>query len=110
MRCAQLERANEAEALGLGRHREAGDSPVSVVRVGHRKDRVPVGDSCVGDECLGPIEYVVIALPPRSRGHRGHVRPGLRLGHRERGHQPTLDRARNPAIPKCRLACDDERG
>src|SRR5262245_33186542 len=69
MRRAQLERANKSDTLGLGRNGKAGDATVTSAFVGNRKDGVPVGDAGVGDERLGPIEHVVIAIFGCRRGH-----------------------------------------
>ena len=55
-------------------------------RIGARHQREDAGLRRVGDEALGAVDDVVLAVAPMARGaQRGGVRAGVRLGQRERG-------------------------
>jgi hypothetical protein len=63
-----------------GLDHETADAPPTGRRVGHREDRVNVGDPGVGDPVLGPGQEVVIAVPHGPGPHGGHVTSGIGLG------------------------------
>jgi hypothetical protein len=54
-------------------------------RIGlHRGDH-EIGVDAVGDDRLGTVDDVVVAVADRRGGHRGKVGADARLGHRDRG-------------------------
>ena len=57
-----------------------------------------VGVDPVGDERLGAVHHVVIALAPRARGHGREIRSDAGLGHRQRRDQLARGDPRKPAL------------
>ncbi len=53
--------------------------------VGLRVDREPVGVAAVGDEALGAVDDVLVALADGGRAHAGDVGAGVGLGQAEGG-------------------------
>ena len=57
-----------------------------------------VGVDAVGDEGLGAVDDVFVAVTDRSSRDRGEVGASARFGHRDRGDQLAGCQARKPAI------------
>ena len=70
---------------------KAADATVARRAVRGGEDDVEVGDAAVGDEALGAVEDVGVAVAPRGGGHRGDVGAGARLGERHRAEAVALD-------------------
>ena len=91
-------------AGGLAVHRvlgddEAGDAlvaPAGLGPGGHREDLAHAG---VGDEDLGAVEDVVVALVHRRRGGAPRVAAGARLGEAEPAEHPAGGQQRDVAPP-----------
>ena len=61
-------------------------------RVGLGDEQEEVGPAAVGDERLGAVDHVDVAVALRPRRDAGDVAPGTGLGDPERADAPTLDR------------------
>jgi hypothetical protein len=70
---------------GVARDDEGRDAAVAGVLVGLRVDRVPVGVRAVGDEALGAVDDVLVALLDGGGAHARDVGAGVGLGQAERG-------------------------
>jgi hypothetical protein len=70
---------------------EEADPVVAGVRVGLRHQDDVVGPQPVGDERLGAVDQVVVAVALGGRADRGDVGSGARLGDPEAADQLALD-------------------
>ena len=76
------------DAGRVGFHDESRDAARALVlRVGARHQREDAGVRRVGDEALGAVDDVVVAVADGRGAQRRGVRAGVRLGQRERGDQ-----------------------
>ena len=76
-----LELARPRKALRSALYDDQADAAVALGRIGLGGHDHEVGVDPVGDERLGPVEHVVLALADRARAHAGQVRADARLGH-----------------------------
>ncbi len=77
---------------------EQADPLVAGVGVGAAHHDDEVAHDPVGDERLGAVEHVVVALVDRARADALQVGAGAGLGHRDRGDQVAADQAGQPAL------------
>ena len=66
--------------------------------VGFRRDAIKVGVHAVGDEHLGAVEDVAVALAAREGADAFHVGAGIRLGDGDRGDDLAGDDAGHPFV------------
>ena len=83
LRMAHAELAALVEVHGVLGDDEAGDALAALARLGPRGDREDLADPGVGDEHLGAVEQVVVALVHRGRGGAAGVAPRAGLGETE---------------------------
>ncbi len=76
---------------------EAGDALVAAPGLGAGGDRKDLADAGVGDEDLGAVEQVVIALVHRGRGGAAGIAAGARLGESEAAQHPARGEQRDVA-------------
>ena len=90
---------------------EAGDALVPLPRLGPRGDREDLAHARVGDEHLGAVEQVVVALVHRRGGGAAGVAPRAGLGQTEPAEHPARRQQRHVA-PLLLLGAelDDRRG
>src|SRR6266566_3941013 len=84
------------DALGVGRNDERRETAVACLRVGRGEDDEPGRLTCVGDEHLRAVEYVLVPTTHRSRLDRGDVRAGTGLREGERAEEGLLDQVWQP--------------
>ena len=75
--------SRRVEAGGVGRHEEGGDALAAGVVGGAGEDQRDVGPGAVGDEHLGAVEHVVVAVAGRPGGEVAGVGAGAGLGEAE---------------------------
>ena len=81
------------------------------VLVGLRVDGVVVGVAAVGDEALGAVDHVLVALAYRRGAHARDVGAGVRLGQAEGGQQRRFgEHAQVLLLGLLRAAQRDRRG
>ncbi len=73
----------DAEAGRIRRHDEGRQPGLPLVGIGHREDDRDLRVLPRGDELLGAVDDVMIALAPRARADRGGVGARVRLGQAE---------------------------
>ena len=91
------------QALGVGRHEEAGDAVAVVGGAGHHL--VEVGVAAVGGPGLRAVDDVGVAVAARRRTHRGGVGAGVRLGEAVGAEQLAAEHVGqplSPSAPRCR--------
>src|SRR5690606_33569824 len=96
-----LQLAADGVALALRVDREDRQARPAVLRRrrgGARHDQDAVGEAAAGDEGLGAVEDVVVAVAPRGGLHPGEVGAGAGLGHRDGGHHLAGHERRQPAL------------
>src|SRR5690606_359640 len=71
------------QARGVGGDEEGGDAPVTGVVGGAGEEQDDVGPGAVGDEHLGAVDDVVVAVAHRAGGEPAGVGAGARLGEAE---------------------------
>ena len=77
---------------------EQGDPVVACVRVGLRHQNDVVGAEAVGDEGLGAVDHVLVAIADCGGSDGGDVGAGARLGDPQAADQLTLDRGDQVAL------------
>ncbi|MNM80956.1 hypothetical protein D3C81_929390 [compost metagenome] len=95
-----------ADAFGVGRHQEAGDA-LGAVLAGARHDDQHVGAAGAGDEGLGAVQHVFVALTASAGAQARGVGAGVRFGQAVGGEQFAGDQAGQPLLLQRRIA---ERG
>ena len=93
----QLGRRN-GQTIGAAVDEEGGQPAVAIVG-GAGEQHVRVGDAGVGDEALGAVEDVVVAVAHRARRDAADVAARLRLGDGERANGLTTGDARQERAP-----------
>jgi hypothetical protein len=73
-------------------------------------DRVPVRVAAVGDEALGAVDDVLVALADGRGAHAGDIGAGVRLGQAERGELEVLGEHSEVLLLELLGAADRERG
>ena len=96
------------EALHAALDHEQRDALVAGLGVGARDDDDQVGQDAVGDERLGPVEDVVVALVDRGGADALEVGARARLGHRDRRDLRAADEVREPALLLLVVRAGDE--
>ena len=76
--------------------------------IGLGSDDHEIGVDAVGDERLGSVEHVLVAVTDGGGGDAGQVGAGAGLGHRDRGDQLTRSDTRQPARRLLVVAVLDE--
>ena len=94
-----LEVAAALEAVHPALDHEQTHARVPLRRVGLDRGDHEVGVDAVGDERLGAVHHVVVAVADRRGAHRREVGADARLGHRDRGDELARRDAREPARP-----------
>ncbi len=79
-------------ALAVHVHQEQREAVVARVRVGLRHEHDEVRAMAVGDEGLGAVDHVLVAVTHRPRLDAGDVGAGVRLGDAEARDALALDR------------------
>ena len=80
-----IERAPHAKTRGAFLDNKHGNAARALgIRVGTRRDEIQIRVNAVGDEHLGAVQHPVSAITPRAGAHAGHIRAGIRFGHRHR--------------------------
>ena len=77
---------------------EQGDALGPFGRIGLGDDDDEIGDLAVGDEGLGAVDPIAVAVPQRGRPHRLQVGAGAGLAHRDRGDALAGDQLGQPLM------------
>ncbi len=93
-----LEVASAREAVHAALDHEQADAGMARGGIGLHGGDHKVGVDPVGDEGLGAVDEVAVAVALRARGDRRKIRAGARLGHRDRGDQRAARDPRQPAL------------
>ncbi len=75
--------ADDLIAGRIGRHDEGGDALLAGIGIGDGEDDDDMAVLARGDELLGAVEHIVIAVAARAGAQVGGVGAGLRLGQRK---------------------------
>ena len=94
-----VERAADLEARRALLNEEHGHRAARrTCPVGLGGDAVEIAVDAVGDEHLGAVDHVAVAVAPRESADAFHIGAGIRLGHRHRGNNLAGNDARHPFV------------
>ena len=110
MQAELVEVAAALEALHPALDHDEAEAAVGLARVGPHRGDDEVGVDAVGDERLGAVDDVVVAVALRAGGDPGEIRAGARLGHRHRGDELAGGDPGQPALALLLVAVAQEVG
>jgi len=87
------------QTFGAGLHHEERLAPVALAGIVAGQNGQLVGVFAVGDEYLGAVDDVIIAIPFAGSPDSGYIGPGSGLGHCVGGQLAFLTQVRIPIVP-----------